>query len=77
MKKPGTVKKNGNLCAACGQSFGGLTDFDKHQKWTYRQRERSIVVCTPAADMGMVLNAAGVWIREPVWLPPTPTTQEA
>lgn len=46
-------------CAVCGQTFTGLSLFDKHQTADYTRRPA--VVCAPPASLGLVQNGRGTW----------------
>jgi hypothetical protein len=46
-------------CHPCGQSFTGLTAFDKHQQVDYTRRPA--VTCLDPATLGMVRNDHGRW----------------
>jgi len=39
-------------CIACGRIFGGLTSFDRHQRWTGRG-EGAVLVCQNPRDHGL------------------------
>lgn len=46
------------VCLACGDGFGSLGAFDKHQKFN----SRGDVVCVDPATVGMERNAGGWWV---------------
>lgn len=46
-------------CHPCGESFTGLTAFDKHQDVDYNRRPA--VQCLDPATLGMERNAHGRW----------------
>ena len=46
-------------CSPCGQSFTGLTAFDKHQDVDYDRRPA--VQCLDPATVGLVRQSSGRW----------------
>jgi hypothetical protein len=55
----GPIHGNSNGCAACGEQFGALAQFDAHQDVDY-ERDRA-VICRPPAGLGLVQDDRGVW----------------
>jgi hypothetical protein len=45
-------------CAGCGERFGGLAAFDKHQ--------RPAGTCHPPEDRGLIRHENGVWTERPM-----------
>jgi hypothetical protein len=52
----GPIPGQANHCATCHQTFGGLGDFDRHHPIGQ--------ACRPPAELGLVLDARGVWVTE-------------
>jgi hypothetical protein len=46
-------------CAACGESFSGVTSFDRHQDRDYTRTPA--VICRPPAERGLERNKHGRW----------------
>jgi hypothetical protein len=47
-------------CAKCSNTFGSLTDFDRHQIADYSAPREQIITCRQPADLGLI-NDNGVW----------------
>lgn len=57
------MKLTGNrcLCQACGRYFNSVSAFDRH-----RVGSGAKIQCVDPAQLGMILNAHGFWITEPM-----------
>jgi hypothetical protein len=47
-------------CAACHQTFGGVSSFDKHRAGT-KDKTQLQGECARPSDIGLVQNERGVW----------------
>ena len=55
----GEIHGTANGCAACGQQFGALAQFDAHQDVDYDREP--VLICRAPATMGLILDDRGVW----------------
>ena len=60
MSTLGVIHGGANGCAACGEQFGRMADFDRHQDVDYDRTP--VVVCkAPETMPGLVKDQHGVW----------------
>ena len=45
-------------CTGCGETFGGVTSFDAHHKWS---DTHPFITCMSPAEVGLVITSRGVW----------------
>jgi hypothetical protein len=48
-----------NLCAQCGEDFGSLGAFDKHQDVSYKREP--VIICRDPESIGMHQDRHGRW----------------
>jgi hypothetical protein len=53
------VHGTANGCARCGEQFGTLEQFDRHQDVDYGRNP--VIVCRTPVSMGLVRDVHGVW----------------
>ena len=64
----GVIHGAANGCARCGQQFGAVTAFDKHQDVDYDRVP--VVICRDPATLNLAQDGNGVWrmpVKDPDW----------